>query len=61
MKLFDGKTVLCSEVREWSLKEYGYIDHIVLIYNEKDDDGKYIDEIIKGPFIRCVSNSEIVK
>ncbi len=51
MKLFVGETQLCSEVREWSLEEYGYIDHIMLIYNEKDDDGKYIDEIIKGPFI----------
>ena len=51
MKLFVGETKLCPEVREWSLKEYGYIDHIMLIYNEKDDDGKYIDEIIKGPFI----------
>ena len=51
MKLFVGETVLCPEVKEWLLEEYGYIDHIMIIYNEKDEDGKYIDEIIKGPFI----------
>jgi hypothetical protein len=50
MKLFDGKTVLCPEVREWDVKKYGYISYIMIIHNEKDDDGKYIDEIINGPF-----------
>ena len=50
MKLFTGKTVLCSEVREWDAKNRGYIAYIMIIHNEKDDDGKYIDEIINGPF-----------
>jgi hypothetical protein len=51
MKLFSGETVLCPEIMNWDVGLYGYIEHIMLIYNEKDDDGKYIDEIIKGPFI----------
>jgi len=51
MKLFVGDTVLCSEVREWQVyKTYGYIYYIMFIYDKKDDDGKYIDEIINGPF-----------
>lgn len=45
MKLFVGETVLCYEVKEWSFEEFGYIDHITIIYDKKDD------EIIKGPFI----------
>ena len=28
MKLFVGETVLCYEVKEWSVEEFGYIDHI---------------------------------
>jgi hypothetical protein len=51
MKLFVGETQLCSEVKEWSIEKFGYIDHIMLVYDEKDDNDKYIDEIIKGPFI----------
>jgi hypothetical protein len=51
MKLFVGDTQLCFEVKNWDVEKYGYIDHIMLIYNEKDDDGRYINEVIKGPFI----------
>jgi hypothetical protein len=51
MKLFIGETQLCSEVKEWSVEKYGYIDHIIIVYIEKDEDGKYMDETIKGPFI----------
>lgn len=51
MKLFVGETQLCTEVKEWNVEKCGYIDHIMIIYDEKDDDGKYIDEIIEGPFI----------
>lgn len=51
MKLFVGETQLCSEVKEWDVEKYGYIDRITLIYDKKDDDGKYIDEMIEGPFI----------
>lgn len=58
MKLFSGKAILCSEVREWNAKTCGYIDYIMIIHNEKDDDGKYIDEIIKGPFMVRHGNAE---
>ena len=51
MKLFVGETQLCSEMKEWNVEKSGYIDRIMLIYNEKDEDGKYIDEIFEGPFI----------
>ena len=51
MKLFTGETVLCPELTDWDVKKYGYIDYIMMFHNEKDDDGKYIDETINGPFI----------
>jgi len=51
MKLYVGETQLCSEVKEWSLKEYGYIYDITFSYDKKDDDGESIDEVINGPFI----------
>lgn len=51
MKLFVGETILCPDLKDWSVEKYGYIDYIMLIYVVKDEDGKYMDEIIKGPFI----------